>query len=70
MGEELINGRFPTGVGRGRRLGEISDGQSNTLLIAEYVHVNCEFGQIIADDIPGNVRPWYLGGFGDCALCA
>lgn len=65
MGEGLINDRFPTGIGQGRRLGEILDGQSNSLLIAEYVHINCEFGQIVEEDIPGNVRPWYLGGFGD-----
>lgn len=65
LGEELINGRFPTGVSKARRLGEITDGQSNSLLIAEYIHINCEFGQIVPEDIPGNVRPWYLGGFGD-----
>ncbi len=61
----LVNNTFPTGVGRARQLGEISDGQSNTMLIGEYVHVNCEFGQVLATDIPGNLRPWYLGGFGD-----
>ena len=65
MGEALINGRFPTGVSQARSLSEITDGQSNSLLIAEYIHVNCEFGQIVEEDIPGNVRPWYLGGFGD-----
>lgn len=65
MGEGLINGRFPTGVERARKLSEIVDGQSNSLLIAEFVHVNCEFSQIVAGDIPGNVRPWYLGGYGD-----
>lgn len=64
LGEGLINGKFPTVVERGRRLGEITDGQSNTLLIAEFNHVNCEFGQLIAEDVPGNVRPWYVGGFG------
>lgn len=65
MGEGLINGRFPTGVSEGRSLGQITDGQSNTMMFAEYIHINCEFGQIVAEDIPGNVRPWYLGGFGD-----
>jgi len=59
------NPNITTGVGRARQLGEISDGQSNTMLIGEYVHVSCEFGQIVAEDIPGNLRPWYLGGFGD-----
>ncbi|MEM8945678.1 MAG: DUF1559 domain-containing protein [Planctomycetota bacterium] len=65
MGEGLVNGRFPTAIGRERQVGEIVDGQSNTMLIAEYVHINCEFGQVLEADIPGNVRPWYLGGFGD-----
>ena len=63
MGEVLINGRFPEAVGRARQIGEIVDGQSNSLLIAEYVHVNCEFQQIVPEDIPGNVRPWYVGGY-------
>lgn len=65
MGEELLNGRFPTGVGRERQAGEITDGQSNTMLVAEYIHINCEFGQVIEADAPGNVRPWYLAGFGN-----
>lgn len=41
---------------------EISDGQSNTFLIGEYVHRDCRtFAD--CDPAPGNVRPWYLAGF-------
>ncbi|MEQ8836400.1 MAG: DUF1559 domain-containing protein, partial [Lacipirellulaceae bacterium] len=65
MGQELVNNTFPTGVSEGRELRQITDGQSNTMMFAEYIHINCEFGQILPEDIPGNVRPWYLGGFGD-----
>jgi prepilin-type N-terminal cleavage/methylation domain-containing protein len=52
-------GRF---AGRQRRGSEITDGQSNTLMIGEFVHRNCLPGQP-CDPPPGNVRPWYLGGF-------
>jgi prepilin-type N-terminal cleavage/methylation domain-containing protein len=52
-------GRF---AGRERRGSEITDGQSNTLMIGEFVHRNCLPGQS-CDPAPGNVRPWYLGGF-------
>lgn len=46
-----------------RRSGrEITDGQSNTLLIGEFVHRDCRsFAD--CDPAPGTVRPWYLAGF-------
>lgn len=45
------------------RLGrEITDGQSNSFLIGEYVHRDCRTFTD-CDDPPGNVRPWYLAGF-------
>lgn len=48
--------------GRHREGREITDGQSNTFLIGEYVHRDCRsFAN--CDDGPGNVRPWYLAGF-------
>ncbi len=51
-------------IGRARKLSEIVDGQSNSFAIGEYVHRNCEFGTL-TEPAPGNVRPWYLSGFGD-----
>lgn len=60
------SGRFGTTtvVGKFRTLGQIEDGQSNSFLIGEFVHRNCEFGNF-TEEPPGNVRPWYLAGFGD-----
>lgn len=59
---ELVNGKFR---GRERKGSEITDGQSNTLMIGEFVHRNsqpCE-PSATCDQAPGNVRPWYLGGY-------
>ncbi|RIK77942.1 MAG: general secretion pathway protein GspG [Planctomycetota bacterium] len=50
--------------GRERKGSEITDGQSNTLLIGEYIHRNCLLASG-CDEPPGNVRPWYLGGYLD-----
>jgi hypothetical protein len=58
-------GKFDPPIGKARGLGEITDGQSNSMLIGEYVHVNCQFQEVVAEDVPGNVRPWYVAGFGD-----
>jgi len=52
------NRRF---FGVARQLKQITDGQSKSFLIGEFVHRNCEFGVPI-QEFPGNVRPWYLGG--------
>lgn len=51
-------------VGYGRRLKEITDGQSNTFLIGEFVHRECCLSQLV-EDPPGNVRPWYVAGYTD-----
>jgi prepilin-type N-terminal cleavage/methylation domain-containing protein len=48
--------------GKQRKGAEITDGQSKTILIGEYVHRDCNIGQP-CDEAPGNVRPWYLAGF-------
>jgi prepilin-type N-terminal cleavage/methylation domain-containing protein len=48
--------------GRVVRGAEITDGQSQTLMIGEFVHRDLlPTGDW--DQSPGNVRPWYLGGF-------
>ncbi|MAT70415.1 MAG: general secretion pathway protein GspG [Planctomycetaceae bacterium] len=49
--------------GRVVKLAEITDGQSNTLLVGEFVHRDLVAATGTWDDPPGNVRPWYLGGF-------
>ena len=51
-------------IGHTRQLKEITDGLSNTVMIGEFVHRDCCFGQF-KEDPPGNVRPWYLAGFQD-----
>ncbi len=62
MTQELV-GRFPTAVGKARTLRQIKDGTSKSFMIGEYVHRNCELGQF-TEPHPGNIRPWYLAGFG------
>jgi prepilin-type N-terminal cleavage/methylation domain-containing protein len=51
-------------VGYARKLEEISDGQSNSLMIGEFVHRDCCFSALV-EEPPGNTRPWYLAGFTD-----
>lgn len=60
---EQINSKF---TGRERKGAEITDGQSNTIMIGEFVHRNtqpCIPPDPNCDLTPGNVRPWYLGGY-------
>jgi prepilin-type N-terminal cleavage/methylation domain-containing protein len=49
-------------VGVPRKLSQITDGQSNSFLIGEFVHRNCAF-QSFTEEAPGNVRPWYVSGW-------
>jgi prepilin-type N-terminal cleavage/methylation domain-containing protein len=51
-------------VGYARRLKEVTDGQSNSLMIGEFVHRECCLGQLV-EEAPGNVRPWYVAGYID-----
>ncbi len=51
-------------IGYARRLKEITDGQSNSMMIGEFVHRECCLGQLV-EDPPGNARPWYLAGYLD-----
>jgi prepilin-type N-terminal cleavage/methylation domain-containing protein len=52
--------------GRARKGSEILDGQSNTLIIGEFVHRDAQpCATAGCDQAPGNVRPWYLGGYAD-----
>lgn len=47
---------------RSRRVAEITDGTSNTLLVGEFVDRVCDtFSN--CEDPPGFIRPWYLGGY-------
>lgn len=60
---EEITGTGPRKItGNQRKAAEITDGQSKTILIGEFVHRDCNIGAS-CDDAPGNVRPWYLAGF-------
>ncbi len=60
---EVPNGSSRPNIMAKRRKGsEITDGQSKTVLIGEYIHRDCAIAQP-CDDAPGNVRPWYLAGF-------
>jgi len=52
-------------VGARRKLGQITDGQSNSFLIGEFVHRNCQAGQVSDDVTASSVRPWYISGFQD-----
>ena len=51
-------------IGYARRLKEITDDTSNSMLVGEFVHRECCFGALV-EDSPGNVRPWYVSGFTD-----
>lgn len=68
-GEELVGGRFPTAVGVHRTIRQIKDGMSKSLLIGEFVHRDCDPTVATVQPSPGNVRPWYLAGFGDAPYC-
>jgi prepilin-type N-terminal cleavage/methylation domain-containing protein/prepilin-type processing-associated H-X9-DG protein len=48
--------------GRPVKGSEITDGQSQTLMIGEFIHRDF-LPTGVWDQPPGNVRPWYLGGF-------
>jgi hypothetical protein len=47
-----------------RRMGDVTDGLSNTLAMGEFVHRDAHSGSGSANyaPVPGNVRPWILGG--------
>lgn len=51
-------------VGSRRKLSQITDGQSNSFMIGEYVHRNCKLG-VFLEEAPGNMRPPYLSGYQD-----
>jgi hypothetical protein len=51
-------------IGVARKLSHVTDGQSNSFLVGEFVHRNCQFGAF-QEEPPGNVRPWYVSGFSD-----
>jgi prepilin-type N-terminal cleavage/methylation domain-containing protein len=58
-------GFFPQLLGVRRKLSQITDGQSKSFLVGEYVHRDCELGIVSTDIIRLNMRPWYLSGFAD-----
>ncbi len=57
-------GATPRLVGVSRKFSQVTDGQSNSFLIGEFVHRNCRLGNF-TEEAPGNVRPWYVSGYTD-----
>src|SRR5207237_5952171 len=49
-------------VGVRRKLSQITDGQSKSFLVGEFVHRDCLFGAFSTDVAKLNMRPWYLSG--------
>lgn len=64
MAEEQIN-NLPRLVGVRRTLKQITDGQSQSFLIGEFVHRNCTLGQYTSELTGYSIRPWYISGFQD-----
>lgn len=76
FGELFLNGAFtfdkifpnPNNRARhyigpeGRKLSQITDGISNSLMIGEFIDRACDTFSA-CEDFPGYIRPWYLGGF-------
>lgn len=62
--KQELNGTTLVLVGARRKLSQITDGQSNSLMIGEFVHRNCQFGAF-KEDPPGNTRPYYVSGYQD-----
>jgi prepilin-type N-terminal cleavage/methylation domain-containing protein len=53
-------------VGERRKLSQITDGQSNSFMIGEYVHRDCRLGAFLEPlETNLNVRPWYIGSYAD-----
>jgi prepilin-type N-terminal cleavage/methylation domain-containing protein len=62
--QEKISSLVSALIGVPRKLSQISDGQSNSFMIGEFVHRDCVL-QTYTQGAPGNARPWYVSGFGD-----
>jgi prepilin-type N-terminal cleavage/methylation domain-containing protein len=58
-------GFIPQLIGARRKLSQITDGQSKSFLVGEFVHRDCLFGAFSPDVAKLNMRPWYLSGNGD-----
>ncbi len=63
--QEKVQG-LPQMVGERRKLSQITDGQSNSFMIGEYVHRDCSFETFLEPLVQYiNVRPWYIGSYAD-----
>lgn len=47
---------------KGRKISQITDGTSKSLMVGEFVDRACDTFNS-CEDFPGYIRPWYLGGF-------
>lgn len=63
MEQIKVQGRFNVAVGKSRKLKQVRDGASKSLMIGEFAHLDCQLGKTVAQP-PGSARPWYLAGFG------
>ncbi len=67
--EQLETTPRPTITGKQRPARQITDGQSKTALVGEYISHNCDVAtrgtcvRFPSEKWIGNVRPWYLAGF-------
>jgi hypothetical protein len=57
-----VVGFLPQLIGVRRKLSQITDGQSKSFLVGEYVHRDCVLGVVSTDLALLNMRPWYLSG--------
>jgi prepilin-type N-terminal cleavage/methylation domain-containing protein len=63
--QEKVQG-LPQMVGERRKLSQITDGQSNSFMIGEFVHRDCRLGTFFEPLVQNlNVRPWYIGSYAD-----
>jgi prepilin-type N-terminal cleavage/methylation domain-containing protein len=66
MAKQVV-GFLPQLIGARRKLSQITDGQSKSFLVGEYVHRDCFLSTPSADIGRLNMRPWYVSGFTDAA---
>jgi prepilin-type N-terminal cleavage/methylation domain-containing protein len=64
VGKQTV-GFLPQLIGVRRKLSQITDGQSKSFLVGEYIHRDCVLSVVSTDPGRNNMRPWYLSGNAD-----
>ena len=49
-------------TGVGRQLKQVTDGTTKTFMVGEFCHRDFIVSRSVWQDLPGNMRPWYLAG--------